>query len=188
MEPLYRKVTADKHDEQVVGFTDNINTLIVGDSVMERLIWFAKVKFPENVLVLAKGGDIIQHLLWRLENTPNSDKITKIIVQIGQNNMFNKKVSAQAIADGIKKTVDLLSKKYPNASIFFIELYYQKNVEKFKTDEVNRITKSLIDKKFVDSFWTLILPNGYDNTKYDDEVHLNCDSYKKFYLMMLNLI
>ena len=188
MQSLHREATAQRHNEQLLNFTDDIDTILIGDSVFERFVWFLKAEFKKNVLVLAKGGDTISHLLWRLDNTPNSNKITKIILHIGQNNISNKKTKASAIADGIKKTVDLLTVKFPNASILFIDLYYQKNVDKSKTDDVNHLTEIALGSKFVSSFWKSMLPDGYDNTKYEDDVHLNMESYKRFYQLIMKLI
>lgn len=136
--------------------------MLIGDSIFERFVWYAKVAFTKNILIFAKGGDTIQHLLWRLNTTPNSDKIKKIILHIGQNNISNKKTKASVIADGIKKTVDLLTVKFPNAQILFIDLYYQKNVDKIKTNDVNRLTEIALGSKFVSSFWKPMLPDGYD--------------------------
>ena len=144
--------------------------------------------FPANVLLFAKSGDRIEHLLWRLQHTPDSNKIKKIILHIGQNNILNKKTSPSVIANGIKQTIDVLMTKFPNASISFIELYYPQNIDSSKIDDTNKLTEILIGSKFISSFWKPLLPDGFDQTKYEDAIHLNEESYKIFYDLIIKLI
>jgi hypothetical protein len=109
-------------------------------------------------------------------------------LHIGQNNISNNKTTSVSIACGIKQVIDLLTIKFPNASIKFIDLYYQLNVVKSKTDDVNKLTEALIGSKFISSFWKSMLPDGYDVTKYEDDVHLNMKSYEEFYKLITKLI
>lgn len=184
----FRPATKKTHDEQVANFTDGINTLIIGSSVMERFIWFAKKDFSPNVLVLAKGGDRLEHLLWRLEHTPNSPKIKKIVVQIGTNNLHPKKNNLEYIAAGIKHIVDLLYIKYPNADIKFPALYHRDDILPENVNTLNQLIKSKLGNMFIEDFWVGLLGDTFDQSKYVDHVHLNQKSYNWFYDRLVSLL
>lgn len=185
----FRPATKKTHDEQLENFTDGINTLIIGSSVMERFIWFAKKKFPPNVLVLAKGGDRLEHLLWRLEHTPNSSKIKKIVVQIGTNNMNPKKNNLEYIAGGIKYIIDLLHTKYPNADIKFPALYNRGDILPENVSALNQLIKGHLGNVFIEDFWAGLLDHKvFDQSKYVDHIHLNQQSYNWFYDKLVTML
>lgn len=195
MIPIYREATKQVHSNQVVKFQEMLNsgvnpiTLIIGSSVMERFDWFAKKTFPAHVVLLAKGGDKIEHLLWRLNNTPNSDKVTKIIIQIGTNNLTVKNITTEQLSNGCVQVVTLLKNKFPRGKIIFPKLYYRGDVSTDKINKVNDELKRKLGDDFDEKFWDDFLPgNEYDSSKYLDHVHLNKESYDSFYKKMLTVI
>lgn len=181
MEPKYRPVTHDKHIEQLLKFNQNIDTLLIGDSIIERFEWFAKKKFDENVLILAKGGDTIEHLYYRLtfEGNPDFTNIKKVIFNIGTNNLGKKNINTNDIVNNINIIYLRIKEMCPNADIKFIPLYY---LNKTNPDIITEINSQLkLKMNLIDDFWSEILPNYYNASYYLDDVHLNESSYDKFY-------
>eukprot|EP00047_Mylnosiga_fluctuans_P017120 m.58872 g.58872 ORF g.58872 m.58872 type:complete len:410 (-) comp6930_c0_seq2:65-1294(-) len=184
LKPLYRAATAERHAEQVAGFTAATTTLLVGDSIIERLVWFAQAHFSRETLVLAKGGDRIEHLLWRLQETPDSPTIARVVLIIGTNNLGGK-ATPTAIATGIAQVVTVLRVKYPAAAIDVLPLYNRASISPSIISEVNSTAQAdLAAAQGVTwraGFWDGLLPSGeYDASHYDDEVHLNLASYRWF--------
>jgi hypothetical protein len=86
---VHREATAAVHEEQLRLLSAHKRVLWVGDSVIERLGWFAKLPLPAHVAMLAKGGDRMCHLLWRLEHTPTQPHVSLVIWHIGVNDISN---------------------------------------------------------------------------------------------------
>ena len=181
MEPKYREVTHDKHIEQLAKFNENIDTLLIGDSIIERVEWFAKKQFNENVLILAKGGDTIEHLYYRLtfEGNPNFLNIKKVLFNIGTNNLSKKNINTNDIVNNINTIYVRIKEMCPNAEIRFIPLYYLNKTNPEVITEIN--SKLKLKMNCIDKFWNDILPNHYVPSYYLDDVHLNSSSYDKFY-------
>ena len=200
MESIYREPTEKLHNEQLKIFDqvllshDDI-TLLIGDSVLELFV--RQIKFrgmgmtlPPNYVVLAKGGDRIQHLLWRLEHTPDSEKVKKIILHIGTNNLSSKK-SVDPIAAGCIQVMEILKRKYPKAHITFISLYQREDIVSEKVCELNKkIRENIPDRCSFDSdVWIGILPpdDRYHKEFYTDNVHLNRSSYQLLYSKLISI-
>lgn len=190
MEPIYREKTEKLHLSQLKHFTDVVQhrdniILLIGDSVLELLVreeqfGGMELSLPDNVQVFAKGGDRIQHLLWRLERIPDSDKVTKIILHIGTNNLSPKK-SVDPIVEGCLKVVKIVKEKFSNADISFLSFYPRKDIPSPKILELNDKLekKTRLDR----SVWNGVLPDDgeYHGEFYRDHVHLNKESYNRFY-------
>jgi len=183
MEAKYRQVTHDKHIEQLSRFTENTDTLLIGDSIIERFEWFAKKEFTPNVLILAKGGDTIEHLYYRLtlKENPDFTKIKKVIFNIGTNNLGKKNINTDEIVNNIDTIYNRIKEICPNAEIKFVPLYYLSKTNPEITTNINLKLSKLFKNNYIDNFWENILPNFYDKNYYLDDVHLNESSYDKFY-------
>ncbi len=184
MEAKYRQVTHDRHVEQLQKFNEKIDTLLIGDSIIERFEWFAKKNFNENVLILAKGGDTIEHLYYRLTYKENPDftQIKKVIFNIGTNNLSKKNINIQQIVNYVSVIYNRIKEMCPNAEIKFIPLYHLNNTPSKIIDNINiDLKQSLSENVFINDFWSDILPDHYDRNYYLDDVHLNENSYDKFY-------
>lgn len=192
---LHRAATQQRHEEQLKGWGPHVKTLLVGDSVFERFIWGLdpELKFPPEVLVLAKGGDRIEHLLWRLDHTPDAQHITRVILHIGTNNspLPKKKEIAdhtKRVASGILEVVRRMERKFPQARVEWLPLYPRKDVSVEIIDQINReVAFQLADNPEGRSqvlsahFWDDLLPRGFCDQQYEDHVHLNHDTYVLFF-------
>ncbi len=196
MFPVHRSVTETVHHGQLQLYNTAIArhkevTLLIGDSVMERLVWFAHKVFPPHVVLLAKGGDKTGHLLWRIQNTPDSDNVTRIILHIGTNNIEqSKQRSAKPVCEAIHNVVRILHEKYKHAHIYLIPLYYRGDVDPELITHINRGTAAVKNAEVIHDFWEDIVPQAYDPTRFalGDLVHLNTIAYNDFYLKLMTYI
>lgn len=191
---IHRPVTESVHNGQLVFYNkalqhDNV-VLLIGDSVIERLLWFARKQFPPNVVVMAKGGDKTGHLLWRIDNTPDegSDKVSRIILHIGTNNL-GARSRARSVFDAIQNVVRVLHQKYKCAHIYVIPLYCRGDVDPELIYHVNQDLLKIKDAEILGSFWDGIVEEGvYDPSRFEDMVHLNKSAYDDFYRKILTYI
>ena len=81
----------NKYASQI--FNSNADIIIVGDSIVTGLSRYTSVwdRFFPDVVNAGIGGDMTQHVLWRLRNTRLSSNIKFVVVHCGTNNIdFNK--------------------------------------------------------------------------------------------------
>ena len=186
--PKYRKSTYDRHIEQISKYNDDVKTLIIGNSIIERFNWFANKKFQNNVLLLAKGGDTTNNLMYILtfKENPSFQNITKIYFNTGANDINGK--SDEIVINDILFVYDYLKKMSPKAIIKFIPLYHIDGINPTIINFINNGVKSKLKEDYLDGFWDTILPNGYEKNKYEDHIHLNKESYDLFYNKLYALI
>jgi hypothetical protein len=183
MDEKYRNATHLRHLEQIANYNEDIDTLLIGDSIIERFEWYANKQFNKNVLILAKGGDKIEHLYYRLnyKSNPNFTNIKNVIFEIGANNLSVKKNNI----DEIVKNINIIYKKIkeicPNSSIKYIPLYYFDEINPEIITNLNKKLEEVLKHDFLKDFWNDILPNHYDKSYFEDKIHLNKKSYDKFY-------
>ena len=103
----------------------HVNFLLVGDSITdalhsgERLEIVKQMMGARSFYNIGVSGDETSHTLWRLE-TGGLDELTVdgIMLLIGTNNLGNQnKDTAEDAAAGVKKVLDVLREKFPNAKI-----------------------------------------------------------------------
>ena len=65
------------------------NTILIGDSIVSGLGRYQSVwdQFFPNAVNLGVGGDLTQHVLWRVRNTRFNRNIKFIVVHCGTNNL-----------------------------------------------------------------------------------------------------
>ncbi len=184
----YRKTTHDRHIEQISKYNDEITTLIIGNLIIERFIWYAKKQFQSNVLLLAKGGDSTSNLMYILtyEKNPSFKNIKKIYFNTGANDIGGN--NDITVAKNIIYVYNYLKTRFPNAIVKFIPLYHIDGVNPAIINFINNFVKNKLGNDYLDNFWDSILPNGYDTNKYTDHIHLNLQSYDLFYDKLYSLI
>ena len=187
----YREVTDKRHTEQLKKIDIYTDTILIGDSFFERLEWFSKINFNKNIKILAKGGDTIEHLLWRIENTPKNNNIKNVILNIGTNNLTNKFNDTQ-INDFINKIyyiIEEIKNIFPNSKIYYLPICFRKDIDKILIDKINIKINSNNNFVFLRNFWSdIIISNGYDVKYFCDNVHLNLNTNMLFYNKILNII
>ena len=85
----------------------------------------------------------------------------------------------------IVKNINIIYKKIkeicPNSNIKYIPLYYFDEINPEVIININNKLEEEFKQNFLKDFWKDILPNHYDKIYFEDKVHLNKDSYDKFY-------
>lgn len=204
MRAEFRKATKETHTAQLARWSEKTTTLIVGDSILERLVWFSQKEFPAHMLVLAKGGDRISHLLWRLEHTPSSPAVEKIFLQIGTNNLLRDPPAR--ISAGILQVVQVLRDKFPAARIFVGPIYPCSDgaqpIPMHTIHSINTVVAAGLQAtvgqptstpvpavSFEASFWAGIVPTDhFEAGLYTDHVHLSRHTNERLYAQLLRLL
>jgi lysophospholipase L1-like esterase len=106
-----------------------IDLAFVGDSITRR--WTGKenqgswVKYwgSYRAVNMGIGGDATQNVLWRLQNGQLDGYQARLfVVMIGTNNCWGRQTVAADVAAGIKKILDLIQSKQPQAKILLLSI------------------------------------------------------------------
>ena len=128
--PVQFKRHAKRHEEKkafAAANKDKIKILMLGDSITHQWEYKpaaevqAKYLAPYGVLNLGCGGDRTQHTLWIVEKSGILDLVKPQLVtlMIGTNNRY----TPEATAAGIKRILDNVSKRYPEAKILLYAIF-----------------------------------------------------------------
>ena len=134
-----------------------IKILMLGDSITHQ--WEAKPaadaqkKYiaPYNVLNLGCGGDRTQNTIWIIEKSGILDLISPklVTIMIGTNNRGH----YQATVAGIKRIIDGVRKKYPDAQILLYAIFPRgkdnKDIRRIENEKVNAEIVKFCDGKKV---------------------------------------
>ncbi len=168
------KLHAKRHEEKkkyAAANKDKIKILMLGDSITHQWEYKtaakdqAKYITPYNVLNLGCGGDRTQHTLWIVEKSGILDLINPKLVtlMIGTNNRGDYK----ATAAGIKRILDSVRKRYPEAKILLYAIFPRgkdnKNARRIVNEKVNSEIVKFCDGKniiWVDIRQQFLTPDG----------------------------
>lgn len=145
----------------------DFDIVLLGDSITDNWSWMAGNSMRSlggkhgGVINLGMGGDRTEHLLWRLENGCLDGYTTKFFsLLIGTNNAFQKTPcdKPEEIALGIKRILDLIAAKQPQAKVLLMPILPYENVldprgavRRANNEHVNDIIIKYVDNKRV--FW-----------------------------------
>jgi hypothetical protein len=184
----WRKVTEVEHTQQLLDLDYNAETLYLGDSYFHRLMWNEDLKEykqrlqQKRVAILAKGGDKIGHLAWRLNATEHCmfPNLKKVVLFIGLNNLSDK--DYLSIPNNIAILVEYLTIRFPDVKISVLPLpmfpeAVAQNWNK-DIDDLNTKLKSLLEGQPNVSIlnpWV-----EYNPANFEDKIHLNRRGYGYF--------
>lgn len=151
--PVQHLRHAKRHAEKKVyaaANKDKIKILMLGDSITHQWEYKpaaavnAKYITPYNVLNLGCGGDRTQHTIWIVEKSGILDLIKPQLVtlMIGTNNRYD----YQATAAGIKRILDSVRKRYPEAKILLYAIFPRGKDNKNSLRKVNEKVNAEIVK------------------------------------------
>lgn len=168
----------------------NVDLLFIGDSITQgwegagKDVWKARYE-ARNAMNAGIGGDLTQHVLWRLDHG-NIDGISPklIVLMIGTNNFGSN--SAEEIALGIKAIVKKLRGTLPESKILVLGVFPRGETPddplRVKNRAVNAIIKDVADGKMVDYLEIndkLMNADGTQNREImPDLVHLSPRGYQ----------
>ena len=146
----------DKRNE-IVGGHGEYDIVMIGDSIThgwERpsgINVFDRIRKTYSVLNLGYGGDHTESVIWRMENGELEGYKAKLFtLMIGTNNRNSK---AEIIAAGIRRILDVIAKKHPEAKTVLMPIFpcnaTADDKVRVKHDKVNGIIKGYADGKSV---------------------------------------
>lgn len=183
--PKWKQRTHDTHQIHLKEYSGkSFKVALLGDSMMER--WKYTKYWTENLSDYANlgvGGDMVQHLLYRIsgENGVTSIldmiKVDKIFLMIGTNN--SEKGKTDQIVEGIQKVISTIFEKQPNVELVVYNITVRNDVPDNKIKEINDKVESYIKKSNNPKMSYRYL----DMKKEDlvDNVHLNEKGYDKWF-------
>jgi len=188
-QPLARDVPRH-HQINAEAKKGNINLIFLGDSITNgwagngRAIWKKRYE-PRGALNAGIGGDVTQHVLWRLDNG-NIDGLSPklVVLMIGTNNFGG--YSAEEIAVGIRAVVAKLRKKLPETKVLVLAVFPRGEKPddplRKKMSSINELIKDIGDGKhvhYMDINAGLMNKDGTQDRKImPDLVHLTEKGYQ----------
>jgi lysophospholipase L1-like esterase len=135
----------------------NVDLLFLGDSITRgwagrgKAVWEHRYE-PLRAANFGIGGDRTQHVIWRIENGELEGIKPKVaVVMIGTNNSGND--SAESIAAGVTKIVNLVRAKLPNTKVLLLAVFPRTRPNEegrvATINQVNQIIAKLDDGKMV---------------------------------------
>ncbi|MBQ9430859.1 MAG: hypothetical protein IJU44_04830 [Kiritimatiellae bacterium] len=142
---------AQKRSQICNNASKEFDVVFVGDSITHNWEGPGKKVFQErfkdyNILNLGYGGDRTQHVIWRLQNGELEGYKAKLfMLMIGTNNGDN----PEHIAAGIRKILDIIAQKHPEAKILLLPIFPRGKDSgdhgRIKNEKVNAIIKGYAD-------------------------------------------
>lgn len=180
-----------KRDE-IANAKGEFDLVFFGDSITHN--WenqgqesLAELRKTYKILDIGYGGDRTQHLIWRAENGELDGYKTKgIMLMIGTNNGGD---TPENIAAGIKKILDLIAKKQPQAKTLLLPIFpfgeKPTDGHRVKMNKVNDIIKGYANGQniiWVDFNDKWLDENGDTKWIMPDRLHPNAEGYKKIWM------
>lgn len=116
-------------NDDIKKMNGKIDLAFVGDSITRR--WRGKENQESwnkywgsyRAVNMGIGGDATQNVLWRLQNGQLDGYQARVfVVMIGTNNCWGKQTVPADVAAGIKKILDLIQSKQPQAKILLLSI------------------------------------------------------------------
>lgn len=186
-----RKRHAEKMDAIASG---GAKVVFIGDSITHN--WenvggetLAELRNTYSVLNIGYGSDRTQHLLWRGEYGGELDgyKAKCVMLMVGTNNTTDRN-SAEDTAKGVKKILELIARKQPQAKTLLLPIFPRgdaKDGSRATNEKVNEIIKGYADGRkvvWVDFNAKFLDENGDTKWVMPDRLHPNARGYAEIWL------
>jgi beta-glucosidase len=176
-------LTETKKDAQT------IKIIFYGDSITEgwkgsgQEVW-KEYYSTRNAVNYGIGGDLTQHLIWRINNGEVEGLHPKLVIlKIGTNNLGS--ANDEDIAKGVKQVIEDLQKKLPSAKVLLLGILPRgdaNNAYEPRIKHINSIIKTYADGnkvKFLDMGPSFEDASGHihENLYVPDKLHLSKEGY-----------
>ena len=144
---------------QILDANGEIDLVFAGDSITHN--WesngkesLAELRKTYSVLDIGYSGDCTDHLLWRCENGElDGYKAKCIMLMIGTNNSWHRRDDPKHIAEGIRRILDVMRAKQPQAKIVLLPIFpcgeNDQYWQRVNNEKVNAIIKDYADGKAI---------------------------------------
>lgn len=138
------------HTEHVQqAYEQESDLLFLGDSITQgwdKALW-QKYFAPYNTLNFGIGGDLTQHLLWRLQNGAAGYLQPRLVVlMIGVNNFGHEDATAKEVASGVEAIVEEIKQRFPLANVLLLGILPFEGKNKAQDRELVREANVLLAK------------------------------------------
>lgn len=181
---------------QIVASNGEIDLVFIGDSITHN--WeragkdsLAELKKTYSVLNIGYSGDKTENLLWRGHWGGELDgyKAKCVMLLIGTNNTWHRNDNPNDIAAGIKRMLDLIAKKQPQAKTLLLPIFPFGNgptdKKRVNNEKANELIKAFADgdKVIWVDFNAKFLDMKGNNKKYmPDYCHPNAQGYSEVWM------
>ena len=188
----------DRYQErrtQILNSKGEIDLVFAGDSITH--FWessgkesLAELRKIYSVLDIGYSGDRTEHLLWRCENGElDGYKAKCIMLMIGTNNTWHRSDDPKHIAEGIRRILDVMRAKQPQAKIVLLPIFpfgdKAEHPNRVNNEKANALIKGYADGQkviWVD-FNAKFLDEKGDNVKWmPDHCHPNAAGYREIWM------
>ena len=173
-----------------------IDLVFFGDSITHNWESNGKASLDElsktySVLDIGYSGDKTENLLWRGEYGGELDgyKAKCIMLMIGTNNTWHRNDKPEAIADGIRKILDLIARKQPEATTLLLPIFpfgaNDADAKRINNEKANAIIKGYADGEkvvWVDFNSKFLDEKGDNIALMPDHCHPNAQGYAEVWL------
>jgi lysophospholipase L1-like esterase len=174
----------------------NQKIIFIGDSITQQWVnngiicWNEMMNKYENKLTnLGYGGDLTQHVIWRLENGefPAGINPEYVVLKIGTNNSnAGGRNTPEAIAAGIGKICELINRNSPKTKVLLFSILprgvgmnEQKTQTNFLTNDILKTYDGYLNIQYVDISGSYLNEDGSLKTAlFTDNLHLTTAGYK----------
>ena len=170
-----------------------IDLVFFGDSITHNWEGPGRASLDElsktySILDIGYSGDQTQHLLWRAQYGGELDgyKAKCVMLMIGTNNAGRER--AKDTADGIKKILELIANKQPQAKTLLLPIFMRgdtKDKNRAVNEQVNEIIKGYADGQkviWVDFNSKFLDENGDTKWIMPDRLHPNAQGYSEIWM------
>ncbi len=109
----------NKQKSEIGAHQQNIK-LVIGDSIIRHLDKSSTLQKAEAKRIqwvnAGISGDVVENIRWRIRDYAASDRVSKVIIAAGTNNLF--KDSAEQIVLELTDAYNLAQEKFPKATIW----------------------------------------------------------------------
>jgi len=171
-----------------------IDLVFFGDSITHNWENQGKQSLDElckiySVLDIGYGGDRTQHLIWRAQYGGELDgyKAKCVMLMIGTNNTYGRD-SAKDTAMGIKKILEIIAHKQPQAKTLLLPVFMRGNAKdngRVVNEQINKIIKDYADGQkviWVDFNSKFLDEKGDTKWIMPDHVHPNAKGYSEIWM------
>jgi len=186
-----------EHRNQIASAKGEFDLVFFGDSITHG--WdrpergaasLAELRKTYSILNLGYSADRTENLVWRgLNGELDGYKAKGIMLMIGTNNTWHRKDKPEDIAAGIRRVLDVIAQKQPEAKVFLLPIFpFGNNAQhpnRVNNEKANAIVKGFADGKrvvWVDFGAKFLDANG-DPIKYmPDRCHPNPLGYQEVWV------
>lgn len=154
--PEYAGRMTDRRRQAMKNKGGTYDVVFLGDSITHG--WegqgrkvYENLKKDYSILNLGHSGDRTEHLIWRFQNGELEGYKTRLfMLMIGTNNGGD---SAEDVAAGIKRIIEICREKHPEAKMLLLPIFPRnndaRNNHRIKNEKTNAIIKGYADGKQV---------------------------------------